>query len=244
MRPLSDTDLLRVWELGQRRPSWQRALLMLAPALPELSQGQLADLSLGQRNAYLFLLRGQALGQTIEALAICPQCRLKIEFSLQVDDICVEAPSGSLPATQTVRLEDIDATFRHLTSRDLALVTGRGLAFARGSLIRRAIVQVRRAGVALDVGSLPQPLIAAIGEQIREADPLAEMRFQMECPACRAQWAASFDIAAFVWTELAHLAQRLIGEIHQLASAYGWREADILSLSAQRRRAYLDVIGT
>jgi hypothetical protein len=51
-----------------------------------------------------------------------------------------------------------------------------------------------------------------------------------------------FDIASFFWTEIAAEAKRLLGEVHILASAYGWREADILSLNPLRRRFYLEAI--
>ena len=34
-------------------------------------------------------------------------------------------------------------------------------------------------------------------------------------------------------------AQRLLMEVHLLARAYGWREADILGMSPARRNAYL-----
>ena len=50
------------------------------------------------------------------------------------------------------------------------------------------------------------------------------------------------DVAAFFWTELNAWAVRLLREIHALASAYGWREADILALSPKRRDLYLELI--
>lgn len=244
MQPLSDADLLRVWELGQPRAAWQRALLMLAPALPWLSQGQLADLSLGQRNAYLFLLRQQSLGSTLEALAVCPRCRLKVEFSFQVADVCPAIPEARPLSPQTALFGDVEVQFRPITSRDLAAASSPSCRTTRDALVDRAIVQATRAGLALEIGSLSPELLAAVGEQIREADPLAEIRFQMDCPACHMHWAAAFDIAAFLWIELSRLARTLFEDIHRLASAYGWREADIMSLSTQRRRAYLDLLGT
>jgi hypothetical protein len=61
------------------------------------------------------------------------------------------------------------------------------------------------------------------------------------CPSCGHEWQSLFDIAAFFWAEIAAQARRLLREVHQLASAYGWREADILAMSARRRRAYLEM---
>jgi hypothetical protein len=31
-------------------------------------------------------------------------------------------------------------------------------------------------------------------------------------------------------------------DVHELASAYGWRESEILALSPQRRQAYLELV--
>jgi hypothetical protein len=52
-----------------------------------------------------------------------------------------------------------------------------------------------------------------------------------------------FDIVPYLWTEINAWAMRLLREIHSLATAYGWREADILAMSAVRRHWYLEMIG-
>ena len=38
-------------------------------------------------------------------------------------------------------------------------------------------------------------------------------------------------------------ATRLLGEVHTLARAYHWREAEILAMSSRRRQAYLELAG-
>jgi hypothetical protein len=37
-------------------------------------------------------------------------------------------------------------------------------------------------------------------------------------------------------------ARRLLIEVHSLASAYGWSETDILSMSEPRRALYLEMV--
>jgi hypothetical protein len=74
-----------------------------------------------------------------------------------------------------------------------------------------------------------------------EADPQADVQLNLSCPQCAAAWSAPFDIEAFLWTEIAAWAGRTLQEVHGLARAYGWREQDILSLSATRRRIYLEM---
>jgi hypothetical protein len=50
-----------------------------------------------------------------------------------------------------------------------------------------------------------------------------------------------FDIEEYFWVEVAARAMRILREIHILARAYGWREADILAMSTRRRQAYLEL---
>ena len=70
----------------------------------------------------------------------------------------------------------------------------------------------------------------------------AELRFQVVCPSCRSSETLDLDIAGFVWAEVRLGAQRLLGEIHELASAYGWSEESIAVMSEQRRAAYLEML--
>jgi hypothetical protein len=65
----------------------------------------------------------------------------------------------------------------------------------------------------------------------------------MSCPACQHEWLAMFDILSFFWTEIEAWAYRTLRQVHTLASAYGWREADVLAISAWRRQRYLEMVG-
>jgi hypothetical protein len=76
-----------------------------------------------------------------------------------------------------------------------------------------------------------------------DADPQADVRLALDCPACGHNFLAAFDVAAYLWSEVNAWAYRLLGEVHSLASAYGWREEDILAMSPWRRRVYLEMVG-
>ncbi len=50
------------------------------------------------------------------------------------------------------------------------------------------------------------------------------------------------DIASFLWKALHAWAKLMLGDVHELARAYGWTEADILALpSPTRRQIYLEL---
>jgi hypothetical protein len=89
---------------------------------------------------------------------------------------------------------------------------------------------------------LPGEIVAQLTEQIGRADPDADISLDLSCPACDHRWQIAFDIVTFFWAEINSLAKRLLREVHTLARAYGWREADILAMSAARRQAYLEMV--
>ena len=90
---------------------------------------------------------------------------------------------------------------------------------------------------------LGEDVLAALAEAIAEVDPQAEVRIRLDCVKCGHSWASVFDIVTFFWIEVSTLAERLFADVHQIARAYGWRESEILSMSANRRQAYLERIG-
>src|SRR5581483_122411 len=89
--------------------------------------------------------------------------------------------------------------------------------------------------------ALSETALAALADAIGEHDPQADVRIGLACPACGHEFSLNFDIEEFFWTEVAARALRVFREVHQLARAYGWREADILSMSTRRRQAYLEL---
>ncbi len=58
------------------------------------------------------------------------------------------------------------------------------------------------------------------------------------CPACKAAVAAQIDPLSFAFPR----PQSLLREVHEIAAAYHWPEADILSLPSARRAAYVSLI--
>jgi hypothetical protein len=74
------------------------------------------------------------------------------------------------------------------------------------------------------------------------ADPRADVELALACPACAHEWTAAFDAAAFLWSELDAWTRRTLHDVHTLATAYGWTEAEVLALG-RRRHVYLELVG-
>ncbi len=239
MRGLSAAALLEVWERGLGRPLPGRALVLLAAALPEASIEELAGLPLGRRDAFLLQLRERLFGPDLTAVAQCPSCGEQVESTFRVDHVRL-ASDPAPEATITADILGYRAVFRLPTTRDLlALADART---ARESLLARCVIGVRAAGGdEVMVASLPEDVVAGIAARMAAADPQAEIALALACPVCNHRWSAMFDIAGFLWKELHAWALQTLRDVHSLARAYGWREADVLELSPTRRRFYLEL---
>lgn len=104
------------------------------------------------------------------------------------------------------------------------------------------ILDVTAQGGKVQPAALSDGVLRAVTERMAEADPCADVRLELDCPLCQHRWQSSFDIVSHVWLEIEAWARRIIGDVHLLASVYGWHERDILSMTEARRRAYLDLV--
>lgn len=241
MRALSATDLLTVWEQGQGQNLARRALLLLEAACPGTPPDALAALPVGERDGRLLTLRAWTFGEEIVGTALCPGCGERVELTLSANDLC--PPGSSLPAERDVHTEGWQVRFRLPNSYDLAAITGcRDVATAREMLLRRCLLSVQREGKEAAPDTLPPPVEDVIVAHMGQSDPQADIRLDLVCPGCQQPWQLLFDTASFFWQEINTWARRVLREVHELAAAYGWREADVLALSPARRQRYLGFV--
>ena len=243
MKALSAAELLTVWERGLTQSWVQRPLSLLEIACPEQSKNELAQLSIGQRDAYLLTLREQTLGAQVVSNVVCEQCGERVEMNFEISDIRL-LPEAEEPKALLLEKDGYEVRFRLPNSVDLAANSEISEVEAiTVRLLRQCVVSVQYKGEAVDSDQLPSEVEQALLAQMEEADPQANVQLAIACPACGHEWQSMFDIVSFFWRELDVWARRLLGEVHVLASAYGWCEADILAMSAQRRQLYLEMIG-
>ena len=235
MRELTAQDVVTLWEQGRGRHAIDRALLLFAAACPELPPEHLADLPLGQRNEALFRLRERTFGPNIRTYADCPACGGRNEAMLHTQPFLAAAAEHA----RNEQFETRGYRFRAPTSRDLsAVVSCNDATSATIRLLERCCVACP-SGAAVDATALLDDVEAGLGA----LDPIADIELSLACEACGRPWTAPFDIAGVLWDELDAKARALFGEVHVLASAYGWREQDILALGEARRAAYLAMVG-
>jgi hypothetical protein len=238
--------LLDAWERALPERPVGRALALLA-ASSGVSAGELAELSLGERDRLLFALRERLFGTRLSSLATCPRCAETVELSCDTADLIVardgrDLVDGAESDAQPMQLDahDHEVVCRRLTSADLlALRPGEDLAAARSRLLGRCILTASRAGAPVGAADLPDEVRDAVAAALADGDPQADVQLDLTCAECGAEWKAAFDIAGYLWREIEAWAHRTLLEIHTLAARYGWSESAILSMSAWRRQVYL-----
>lgn len=242
MHALSVPELLQVWERGLVQSPVQRALTFLAVACSDVSVQDLAELSIGQRDDRLLTLREWTFGAQLISVVDCPSCGDRLELNFNIADIRVA--SDTLPiAPLSLEMDDYIVRFRLPNSSDLAIITTQDPATAQRRLLERCLLEATYHQEAHSPEDLPEAVLASVVEQMAQADPQAEVKLSLVCPACQHTWKSVFDIVSYFWDELHVWAMRLLREVHVLASAYGWSETDILAMHPYRRQLYLELLG-
>jgi hypothetical protein len=241
MRALTQVDFLALWESGQALHPLDQGLLAIHAAFPETQQhDNAADWPIGRRNRALAEMRLACFGPALRGWTSCRQCADNLEFQL---DGRVLAESHAPEPGETIVVNG--RAFRLPTSRDLARIA------AEQDPIGASMLLLERCRLDDDaeppnrtaptIGWTEQDL-DAIGERIAVADPLAEIMLHFDCPTCGESFEESLDLPTFLWAEIEARAKRLLLDVHSLATAYGWSEAEILSLNPARRQFYLEMV--
>lgn len=243
MRVLSAAKLLSVWEQGLGQPPVERALALLAAACPETEPEELARISIGQRDRLLMTLREWTFGPRLLSRVSCHQCGEPLEMAFNVSDIRIPQEAEP-PATLSLNVDNYETHFRLPNSEDLIDCASSG-DVERGQqlLFGRCILRAVRDGEESPVDALPEHVRQAVMKMMAESDPQADAQLEVSCPACSHRWLVTFDIVSYFWSEINAWSYRILREVHTLAAAYGWREADILAMSPWRRQVYLEMVG-
>jgi hypothetical protein len=239
----SAAALLVAWERGRSQVPVERGLTLLALACPGIPPDDLARCPVGGRDGELLALRRRLFGSRLAALGDCPACGERLELDFDVEQ--VEVAGVPVPADGFgLRVDGFELRFRLPDSLDLlhALTEDEPEA-CRRLLLDRCLLAARLGEHDRAAAEVPVAVADRLVEAMAEVDPQADVRLALACPACGEQWQATFDIVAFLWSELAAWAERTVRDVHALASAYGWSESELLAMHPERRRLYLELTG-
>lgn len=226
-------SLLDAWEDGIGQPPALRALTIVA-LTGQQPPRDAGALTVGERDRRLLELREALFGSRLDCVSACPACDEQVELSFPVSAILV-APSRRAPEHVSVTVTGDEIHARLPTAADLAALAQVTDRDPREELLARCLPA--------DAGPLPAAAADALAAALAAADPQADVRLTLDCPSCEHRWSAPFDVANHLLGEVDVWAQHTLWDIHALARAYGWREADTLALSPTRRQFYLEAIG-
>lgn len=245
MHYLSAHDVLKIWEANQNKTPLERALAILSAVFPSISKEKLASLTIAQRDILLLNIQEQIFGSILRGYAECPQCKEHLEFTFSTREILSKQENNFFKESYLMKLNDMDIelSFRLPHCNDLALTLEcEDIRKARSLIAGRCLLKATRNGMPILETDLSDEVIEKLAECMAECEPQSEILLDLHCPACSHHWQMIFDIVIFLWVEISSYAKRLMLDVHTLASAYKWREADILSMSPYRRQYYLEKV--
>jgi hypothetical protein len=236
MRALTGDLLLTAWDRCAGEHDLNRAVTMLALALPANSREQLAALPLAERNLLLLRLHEVSFGPRLRGFAACSHCGEPLEFVLAAGSLAEHLEARRAQGTGESDPAAAGIHMRPVSTRDLlATLDETDVAQAQDRLLALGIGAEAAVGGTLRT----QPGVVAAFERINIT---AELTCTIACPACASAEILDLDLARFLWLEVRHAARRLMDEVDALAGAYGWSERAIVRMSPQRRGAYLEML--
>jgi hypothetical protein len=232
-----DAALLQAWETARHRSAPQRSAALLRLASDE----PFGELSLAESERLLLRWRTRQFGPRLACVANCLDCGEPFEFELDARDLSTAEAAPPLRIADRNHCIDV----RRPTIDDcIAMAETHDAESAYALLLQRCVAARAPDGTAIAAADLPPESLEAVDAQWALADAADALSLSLTCPNCDRPANARLDVAAFCWAEIERHAQRVLQEVHGLASRYGWREADILAMSRQRRAHYLDLAGT
>lgn len=227
----SARDLVQCWSLDGTQPAHTRLQGLLALWV---DAKVLAQDTPGERNRRCLDLHRQLVGRDIEAQAACPHCGANIEFAVPVAAIC-DVPR--VDATCVLELDGMPQAGRFRLPR-MADLDGLPPDLDESALAQRLAEACRTEGE----GLLSAEALALLADLFEQADPLAALEIALTCSECATAFSVPVEPAGLVAREIDRLVDRLLREVHLLASAYGWGEDQVLAIPAARRARYLAMV--
>jgi hypothetical protein len=219
-----------------------RALLdTLEPDDPTSASERLARIldpdgrSLARRDAALLSLHRERFGDALHCAGECPSCGEVLELEVPVAALI---PPSLRESELRVICDGFEVEYRMPESGDLLAARD------ERSLAERCVTAAHRIDdeTPLDAASLPAPVLTAMDDAMAVQHPAGGLSVEVTCVVCGDRWDAGLEVASFIAARARVDALHVVSEIHALAAAYGWTEAEVLAVPRARRRHYLDLV--
>lgn len=226
----------------------------LSPVREEVAR----QLLVGDRQFLLLRLRQATFGDRVRAGLVCPwaDCgkRVSVEFSLAqvpVFELADKGPVYTMTLSKAAA-EDCDDAGREVRFRlptgadqeELSEWLSVNEAQALTLLLTRCVRAIGGFSPPGEdrIGALSPLARAEIEERMQELAPGIEQVMEAGCVECGRQFLVPFDVQRFFFGELRVHSDLLYREVHYLAYHYHWSEQEIMAMTRDRRRTYVEVL--
>ena len=233
-----------------------RRLGEISPVPPDVMR----RLLVADRQYLLLQVRRATFGDMVHADLVCPwpDCGTQVSVDFPVGDVPVAEPPYRAPLhTMTLSAAalaadpdlggDGEVTFRLPDGSDqeeLSPLLAQNEAEALTRLLCRCVQRIGpyRPPDREQMSALSALARAEIEERMRQVAPKVEQSMAANCVGCGRTFVAPFDVQRFLLGELRTDGQLLYQEVHYLAYHYHWSEHEIMGMTRDKRRTYIDVL--
>jgi len=228
----------------------------IAPVTEEIAR----SLLVGDRQYLLLKLREATFGDIVLSTVNCPwsDCKQKVDIDFSLENVPIKTSTDKGPiytaelSPEAAYVDEQGDQHRKVRFRlpnggdqealSSLIVTNEAL--AQTKLLERCIKKVGPFDVSgIDIVSRLSPNARMeIEKRMHTVAPKVELTFDADCPECQRQFSLPFAFQDFFVGELSISQELLYREVHYLASHYHWSEREIMQMTRNKRRKYIEVL--
>jgi hypothetical protein len=229
----TSSDELYVLETAQ---SPALAILDLAERVATLVDGRAVNwdpLPASEIGAVALAIRQAWIGDRLSTDGTCSDCAERVDVSFRISEY-LNHFQPSTPAD----VATADDGWYEVSRIRFRVPTVADLTDALGIDNNTATL----AGKCVQPGDLSEEQWQIVDAALDQIAPSLDGTVGGLCPECGASMQLRLDPCSYVMAELRELFAGIYYEVHLLARAYGWKEADVLSMGRSRRIKYAHLV--
>jgi hypothetical protein len=256
--PGPDPDSPRLWirrfgcepshlDLDLGEPAGEAVTRVLAACLRDAEghpprEEDLLDATLAWRLAALAAVTAASQGSRLAAVARCPgkDCGAAIDFELDLPALLATDAGRRVAGRIPLGGGSSEVALRLPTGRDQA--GWRREPPPDPASMALSLDMEIDGRPAQDDRWMTEEFLEALGGLLESADPLTSLQARAECSGCGAVRDLDLDLETLLLRRLEAEQKYLLRQVHALAAAYHWPEAEILALPPGRRNRYLALL--
>lgn len=231
-----------------------RRLGDISPVSEDVARGLLV----ADRQYLLLKLRQATFGDLVRANLFCPwpDCGQRVSLEFAIGDVPVteaiepvpfyamslspEAAGGDSAAQREIVFRLPNGADQEVASPLLAENEAQALTL----LLTRCIQRIGTLALPGEecIAALSPLARSEIEAEMERLAPRIELNIEVSCLECGRAFVAPFDVQRFFFGELRTDSDLLYREVHYLAYHYHWSEREIMEMTRDKRRKYIEVL--